>query len=93
MATITKEQVSVEIEDILGQPYILMLHNDDHNTFDWVIECLVKVCKHDFEQASQCAHLVHFTGKCDVKRGDQVTIQKMYNKLKSAGLSVTIEEV
>ena len=69
-----------------------MLHNDDHNTFDWVIECLIKVCKHDFEQASQCAHLVHFTGKCDVKRGDQETIQKMYNKLKSAGLSVTIEE-
>jgi len=92
MATITKEQVSVQIEDILGQPYILMLHNDDHNTFDWVIECLIKVCKHDFEQASQCAHLVHFTGKCDVKRGNQEIIQKMYNKLKSAGLSVTIEE-
>ena len=92
MATTTKEQVSVEIEDILGQPYILILWNDSYNTFDWVIECLIKVCKHDFEQASQCAHLVHFTGKCDVKRGDQVTIKKMYNKLKSAGLSVTVEE-
>jgi ATP-dependent Clp protease adaptor protein ClpS len=91
MATITKEEVSVEVEDILSKPYILMLHNDDHNTFDWVIECLIKVCKHELEQASQCAHLVHFTGKCDVKRGDQETIQKMYNKLKSAGLSVTIE--
>jgi ATP-dependent Clp protease adaptor protein ClpS len=91
MSTITKEEVSVEVEDILSKPYILMLHNDDHNTFDWVIECLIKVCKHELEQASQCAHLVHFTGKCDVKRGDQETIQKMYNKLKSAGLSVTIE--
>jgi ATP-dependent Clp protease adaptor protein ClpS len=91
MSTITKEEISVEVEDILSKPYILMLHNDDHNTFDWVIECLIKVCKHELEQASQCAHLVHFTGKCDVKRGDQETIQKMYNKLKSAGLSVTIE--
>jgi len=91
MSTITKEEVSVEVEEILSKPYILMLHNDDHNTFDWVIECLIKVCKHELEQASQCAHLVHFTGKCDVKRGDQETIQKMYNKLKSAGLSVTIE--
>jgi ATP-dependent Clp protease adaptor protein ClpS len=91
MSTITKEEVSVEVEDILSKPYILMLHNDNYNTFDWVIECLIKVCGHELEQASQCAHLVHFTGKCDVKRGDQETIQKMYNKLKSAGLSVTIE--
>ena len=92
MATITKEEVSVEVEDILSKPYILMLHNDNYNTFDWVIECLMKVCGHELEQASQCAHLVHFTGKCDVKRGDHETIQKMYNKLKSAGLSATIEE-
>jgi len=91
MATITREEVSVEVEDILSKPYILMLHNDNYNTFDWVIECLMKVCGHELEQASQCAHLVHFTGKCDVKRGDHETIQKMYNKLKSAGLSVTIE--
>ena len=81
MSTITKEEVSVEVEDILSKPYILMLHNDNYNTFDWVIECLIKVCGHELEQASQCAHLVHFTGKCDVKRGDQETIQKMYNKL------------
>lgn len=92
MSTITREEVSTQIEDILSSPYILMLHNDDFNSFDWVIECLIKICKHDFEQASQCAHLVHFTGKCDVKRGDQETIQKMYNKLKSAGLSTTMEE-
>jgi ATP-dependent Clp protease adaptor protein ClpS len=91
MKTTTKEQVSTQVEDILSKPYILILENDDYNTFDWVIECLMKICNHELEQATQCAHLVHFTGKCDVKRGDKETIQKMYNKLKSAGLSVTIE--
>lgn len=91
MGTTTKEQVSTQVEDILSKPFILLLHNDDFNTFDWVIECLVKICNHELEQATQCAHLVHFTGKCDVKRGDKETIQKMYNKLKSAGLTVTIE--
>lgn len=91
MGTITREQVSVEVEEILSKPYILMLHNDDFNTFDWVIECLMKVCKHEYEQASQCAHLVHFTGKCDVKRGDHETIKKMYDKLKSASLTATME--
>jgi ATP-dependent Clp protease adaptor protein ClpS len=92
MSTITKKKSKVDLEEILSQPYILMLHNDDYNTFDWVIECLMKVCGHEFEQASQCAHIVHFTGKCDVKRGDQETILKMFTKLKGAGLSVTMEE-
>lgn len=91
MSTITKEEVSVEIEEILSHPYILMVHNDDYNTFDHVIECLIKICGHEYEQAAQCAHLIHFTGKCDVKRGDQETIQKMYNKLRASGLSSTME--
>ena len=91
MSTITKEQVSTELEEKLGQPYLLILHNDDFNTFDWVIECLMKICGHEYEQASQCAHLVHFVGKCDVKRGDKETISEMYKKLKGANLSVTME--
>lgn len=91
MATITKEKVESSFKEKLGQPYVLILHNDNYNTFDWVIECLIKVCKHEYEQASQCAHIVHFVGKCDVKRGDKETISEMYEKLKSANLTVTME--
>ena len=29
----------------------LMVYNDDHNTFDHVINTLIKVCKHDVNQA------------------------------------------
>jgi ATP-dependent Clp protease adaptor protein ClpS len=92
MSTITREQVSTDLEEILSLPYILILHNDDHNTFDHVIESLIKYCGHELEQATQCAHIVHFTGKCDVKRGDKEVVMKSYNKLKGVGLSVTIEE-
>jgi ATP-dependent Clp protease adaptor protein ClpS len=91
MSTIIKTKKSEQVEEILSQPYVLMLHNDDYNSFQWVIECLVKICKHEPEQASQCAHIVHFTGKCDVKRGDHDTIISMYNKLKGCGLSTTME--
>jgi ATP-dependent Clp protease adaptor protein ClpS len=91
MATITKKQVESKVEEILSKPYILVLHNDDFNSFDWVITCLIKVCKHEYEQASQCAHLVHYKGKCDVKYGDLETISEMKEKLKNAGLSVTME--
>jgi ATP-dependent Clp protease adaptor protein ClpS len=91
MATITKTKESEKLEEILSSPYVIILHNDDYNSFDWVIECLMKICKHELEQANQCAHIVHFRGKCDVKRGDQETLTKMYDKLKSAGLTVTME--
>lgn len=91
MATKTRSKESEKLDEILSQPYVIILHNDDYNTFDWVIECLMKICKHEFEQANQCAHIVHFRGKCDVKRGDQETLNKMYQKLKAAGLSATME--
>lgn len=91
MSTITKSKISSQVEEILSKPYILILHNDDFNSFDWVIECLIKICKHEFTQASQCAHIVHFTGKCDVKRGDHELINEMYNKLKNCGLTVSME--
>jgi ATP-dependent Clp protease adaptor protein ClpS len=91
MATITKKQTKSKTEEILSKPYKLTLHNDDFNTFDWVISCLMKVCGHELEQATQCAHLVHFKGKCDVKYGDLETISTMKDKLKSAGLSATME--
>lgn len=91
MSTITEEQILSELQEKLSAPFTLILWNDNYNTFDWVIECLMKICKHHFEQASQCATLVHHKGKCDVKRGDKETIKTMYEKLKSAGLTVTME--
>lgn len=91
MATITKKKTESKVDEILSKPYRLILHNDDYNTFDWVITCLMKVCSHEFEQASQCAHIVHYRGKCDVKYGELELISEMKDKLKSAGLSVTME--
>ena len=91
MATITKKKTESKVDEILSKPYRLTLHNDDYNSFDWVITCLIKICKHEQEQASQCAQIVHFNGKCDVKYGDLETISTMKDKLAAAGLSVTME--
>lgn len=91
MATITKKKTKSKVEELLSKPYRLDLHNDDYNTFDHVINCLMKFCGHEFEQANQCAHIVHFKGKCDIKYGDYDTISTMKEKLSGAGLSVTME--
>ncbi|HAM98771.1 MAG TPA: Clp protease ClpS [Marinilabiliales bacterium] len=69
----------------------LILHNDDYNTFDFVIECLVEVCEHDSHQAEQCAYITHYKGKCDVKKGKFEKLSHMKNKLNSKGLTVTID--
>lgn len=86
-----KEKTLSKVEEILSKPYKLVLHNDDYNTFDWVIKCLMEVCGHELEQANQCAHIVHFSGKCDVKYGDYETISTMKEKLDNSGLSATME--
>ena len=87
----TKTETKSKVDEILSKPYKLILHNDDHNTFDHVINCLMKVCEHELEQATQCAYMVHNNGKCDVKYGDYDTISKMKNRLKANSLSVTME--
>lgn len=91
MATITKKKVESKVDEILSKPYRLDLHNDDFNSFDHVINCMISVCKHELETATQIAHIVHFNGKCDVKYGDLETITSMKEKLTLAGLSVTME--
>ena len=47
----------------------LFLINDDYNTFDHVIDCLVAICDHDEIQAEQCAVLVHYKGSCEIAIG------------------------
>ena len=69
MSTIEKVQEDVLVEEAVGSNNEIVLHNDDVNTFDYVIDSLVEVCEHDVVQAEQCAYLVHYTGKCEVKNG------------------------
>ncbi len=91
--TKTKSKEEIQLEELKSSPYVVWLHNDDFNTFDHVIECMNSVCGHDMETSSQIAHMVHFKGKCDVKRGDKENMTKIYNILKTKGLTVTLETI
>ncbi|MER3465113.1 MAG: Clp protease ClpS, partial [Chitinophagaceae bacterium] len=37
----------------LEEPFHLIVWNDEVNTFEWVIETLMEVCGHLYEQAEQ----------------------------------------
>jgi len=68
-----------------------MLYNDDVNSFDNVIECLIKYCKHSLIQAEQIASIVHHNGKCDIKRGSFDDLLPIYTALLDNHLTVNIE--
>ncbi|MBN2273964.1 MAG: ATP-dependent Clp protease adaptor ClpS [Bacteroidales bacterium] len=69
----------------------LVLHNDDFHTFDFVIDCLIEICNMDVVQAEQCTFLVHYKGKCDVKKGSFEFLEPFKEGLTTKGLSVTID--
>ena len=52
-----KEQESVDVleEELVENEKSLLLINDDVNTFEYVIDTLMKVCHHTREQAETCA--------------------------------------
>ncbi|MGB3452645.1 MAG: ATP-dependent Clp protease adaptor ClpS [Moheibacter sp.] len=80
--------VDVLVED--EEKRLLVLHNDEVNTFDFVIESLIDICHHTVLQAEQCTWLVHFKGKCDVKNGSYDFLEPMCTALLERGLSAEI---
>lgn len=90
MSTIEKIQEDVAILEAVDINNEIVLFNDDVNTFDHVIETLIKVCEHTAEQAEQCAILVHYKGKCTVKTGSFDELKPKCTSLLEAGLSAEI---
>ena len=71
--------------------HCLVLYNDDVNTFDHVINCLIRICSHELIQAEQCAWLVHHKGRCKVKNGSVKALRAMCEALLKNGLTAQIE--
>ncbi|MBL7888460.1 MAG: ATP-dependent Clp protease adaptor ClpS [Bacteroidetes bacterium] len=87
----TDSDVLLAPEEVEVADKQIILYNDDFNTFDFVIESLIKVCKHDTIQAEQCTYLVHYKGKCSVKRGSYEALEPMCTALLERGLTAEIE--
>jgi ATP-dependent Clp protease adaptor protein ClpS len=69
----------------------LILHNDDIHSFDYVIDTLIDVCEMEATQAEQCTFLVHYKGRCDVKKGDYGILKPFREGLVERGLNATID--
>lgn len=90
MAVKEKIQEKVLVEEAVGLNNEIIIYNDDVNTFDHVIETLMRVCNHTSEQAEQCSLIIHYKGKCTVKTGPIKELEPQCTQLLEAGLSAEI---
>ena len=85
------EDLEIDVLTKNDEPYSLIVWNDEVNTFEWVIETLIAVCKHSVEQAEQCAMIIHTQGKYGVKQGSYKELKPMCDAITERGIGATIE--
>ena len=85
------EEIEVLLEDLVDQEALdLVVFNDDVNTFEHVTAVLMKVCKHSLEQAEQCTLIIHYKGKCAVKKGTRPELKPLCEAILDEGIQAAI---
>ncbi len=90
MSTEVEFDEKVAVDEKIDGGKNLIIYNDDVNTFDHVIESLVKVCRHELIQAEQCTWIIHNNGKCSVKEGGMDFLLPMRRALNERGIDAKI---
>jgi ATP-dependent Clp protease adaptor protein ClpS len=88
--TITETEVLDKVQINQDEESKIVLYNDHVNSFEHVIMCLVAFCDHGFQQAEQCATIVHYKGKCAVKHGSKEDMIERAKKLSEEHLTVEV---
>lgn len=86
------EQTESEIEVLekIDKQHQIVIYNDNVNTFEHVIICLIVICGHELLQAEQCTMMIHTNGKCGVKSGTMDELIPIAEALDGAGLHIQI---
>ena len=91
--TFTKSWQETDVMTSVEEPCNLIVWNDEVNTFQWVIETLMEVCGHSYEQAEQCSYIIHFQGKYAVKKGSYDELKPQCDAITDRGIGATVEVV
>jgi ATP-dependent Clp protease adapter protein ClpS len=70
----------------------LLIHNDEVNDMDYVVESLVSICNLTREEATIVMLTAHIKGKAIVKTGSLAEMTLLCNQLNIAYIYSTIEE-
>lgn len=88
---IEKKSFDEKLESENKEGFVLLLFNDDVNSFDFVIKSLIEVCFHTSIQAEQCAMITHYKGYSEVKKGSSDVLKEMEMELINKGLKASIK--
>lgn len=91
--TSTKQWEETDLLTSVEEPCNLIVWNDEVNTFQWVIDTLMEICGHSYEQAEQCSYIIHFQGKYAVKKGGYDELKSMCDAITDRGIGATVEMV
>jgi ATP-dependent Clp protease adaptor protein ClpS len=91
--TYTKLNEHIDLLTSVEDPCSLIVWNDEVNTFEWVIETLIKICGHSQEQAEQCAIIIDAKGKYAVKEGSYDLLKPQCDAITDRGINATIEVI
>ncbi len=89
--TETKTWEAIDLLTDSDETSSLIVWNDEVNTFEWVIETLMKICGHTEQQAEQCSMLIHTKGKYAVKEGAFNILKPQCDAITERGINATIE--
>jgi ATP-dependent Clp protease adaptor protein ClpS len=92
MNTSVEEQQLIDVLEVIETIEVrdLVVFNDDVNTFQHVIDTLIRVCKHTPEQAEQCTWLIHHKGKCTVKTAAFDILKPLKDAICEVGIDAKI---
>jgi len=92
--TKTLEEILAEsgISSSLEETSKLVLWNDDHNSFEWVIYCLSTLLQFTLDKAEKAAWTIHLQGREIVKDGSKESLEPYKKLLEERGLTVSIED-
>ena len=90
-STDTDVLLEEDVDVGVGTPADLIVYNDDHNTFDWVMKSFEEILGHTTVQSEQLALLIHLKGKATVKSAAMAELRPKREALVDRGLSAVIE--
>ncbi len=91
MNTILKIEELIKIEEKSISIRKLILHNDDVNSFDYVINTLIEILQYSSEQACQATYIAHHRGSHIIKEDMDSVLLKYKEQFTSKNIIVTIE--
>jgi len=86
--TQTKERIDQGTGSGLGAPWLVIVLNDNHNTFDGVAASLATVIGISFDEGMAYANKIHARGQAIVWSGHREVAEHYWNGLKQRGLTM-----